>query len=37
MEPKSLNKFGHVEQSLKVGEGQQMALVLRRRRHDKRL
>ena len=30
MELNSLNKFGHVEQSVKVGQGQQMTLVLRK-------
>ena len=37
MEQDSLNKFGHAEQSVKVGQGQQMTLVLRRRCHDERL
>ena len=29
MEPNSLNKFGLVEQNVKVGQGQQMTLLLR--------
>ena len=37
MELSSWNKYGHVEQSVKLGQGQQMILVLRRRCHDERL
>ena len=37
MDSNSFDKFGHVEQSEYVGQGQEMTLVLRMRCHNVRL